>query len=289
MQEEEAGQAERVDHAQLLLQAGAGLVAVRARGRVALLEAVGAQLGEVAGGLGVLRAGVAVAEVLVEVEGQAVGELSRVVERLRVVVFEPRLHRLGRGEDVGEVAAPQRLGGVERRVVAQGDEGVLERRRASGRGRGRCRWRRSARPRARQAAPARCSAPGRRAGTGAAAPRAGGRRRRSRSAAAGRPRRARPGGRSRSGRRGPGRAPPASSSGTCGGGSSLSRSCTWAAVTMRQRLRQPVASSTSSVTWRPSSSAISAPWMARRPRPAAAMANSIEPHRPSWSVSANAS
>ena len=127
VQEEEAGQAERVDHAQLLLQARAGLVAVRAVGRVALVELVGAQLGEVAVGLGILGAGVAVAEVLVEVEGQAVGELSRLVERVRVVVFEPRLHRLGRGEDVGEVAAPHRLGGVERRVVAQRDEGVLQR------------------------------------------------------------------------------------------------------------------------------------------------------------------
>src|SRR4051794_34917734 len=58
---------------------------------------------------------------------------------------------------------------------------------------------------------------------------------------------------------------------------------------MWQRLRQPVASSTSSVTWRSSSSAISAPWMARSPSPAAACANSIEPHRPSWSVSAKAS
>ena len=127
VQEEEAGQAERVDHAQLLLEAWLRCLVVRAAGRVALLEALGADLGELARGRGVLRAGVAVAEVLGQVEGQAVGELAGFVERLRVVVGEARLHRLGRGEDMGEVASSLWLRGVERGVGAEGDEGVLER------------------------------------------------------------------------------------------------------------------------------------------------------------------
>ena len=131
MQEEEAGQAERVDHPQLLLQPRARRGAVRVAGRVALLEALRAQLGERAVGRRVLGAGVAVAEVLAEVEGQAVGERERLGDRARVVL-EARRHRLRGGEHVGEVAAAHGLRGVERGVVAQGDEGVLQRRPRAG-------------------------------------------------------------------------------------------------------------------------------------------------------------
>ena len=131
VQEEEAGQAERVDHPQLLLQARARRGAVRVAGRVALLEALRAQLGERAVGLRVIRAGVAVAEVLAEIEGQAVGERARLGDRARVVL-EARRHRLRRGEHMGEVAAAHGLRGVERGVVAQRDEGVLQRRPRAG-------------------------------------------------------------------------------------------------------------------------------------------------------------
>ncbi len=79
------------------------------------------------------------------------------------------------------------------------------------------------------------------------------------------------------------------SSGTCGGGSCFSRVSRCARVRIRHRLRQPSASSTSSVRWRPSSRSISAPWIARSPSAPAAWANSIEPETELWSVSAIAS
>ena len=56
-----------------------------------------------------------------------VGQRRGLGHRARMVL-EARGHRRGRGDDVGGVAAPQRLGRVERRVVAQGDERVLQRR-----------------------------------------------------------------------------------------------------------------------------------------------------------------
>ena len=127
MQQEEAGEAERVDHPQLLLEPRARRGGVRVGARVALLELDPAQLGELAERLLVLRARIAVAEVGVQVEDQARGELLRLGDGVRVL-GEARRHRRRRGEHVREVAAAQGLGGVERRVVAQGDEGVLQRR-----------------------------------------------------------------------------------------------------------------------------------------------------------------
>jgi hypothetical protein len=55
---------------------------------------------------------------------------------------------------------------------------------------------------------------------------------------------------------------------------------------MRQRLDHPRASSTRSVTWRPSSRLTSAPWIVRSPSASPATANSIEPATESWSTSA---
>ncbi len=104
----------------------------------------------------------------------------------------------------------------------------------------------------RQLRRARGCASGRGAGRAAAARRAGGQGRRRPAAAAASARRARRGPRSRSGSTSPAACSSSVSSGTAGGGSCLSRSCTWARVTIRQRLRQPTASSTSSVTCRPS-------------------------------------
>ena len=84
-----------------------------------------ADLGQLAIGPAVLGAGVAVAEVAGEVEAQRVGQARGLGHRLGVV-GEARGHRLRRGEHVAVVAAAQRLGGVERGVLADGDEGVLQ-------------------------------------------------------------------------------------------------------------------------------------------------------------------
>ena len=122
---EEAGEAELVDDAQLLLQARLGLLVVGAAARVALVEARRADLGERAARGRVLGSGVAVAEVAAEVEGQRLGEPRGLRDRLGMV-GEARRHRLRGAEHVGVVAAPQRLGGVERRVLADRDEHVLQ-------------------------------------------------------------------------------------------------------------------------------------------------------------------
>ena len=66
MQEEEARQAQRPDDAELLVETGLRVDAQRRAGRVAVLEARAAQLGQVAVGRRVLGAGIAVAEVRVE-------------------------------------------------------------------------------------------------------------------------------------------------------------------------------------------------------------------------------
>ena len=126
VQDEEAGQAERLDHPQLLLQARVRVRVAGVRGRVALVHPRPAQLRQRAPGARVLGARVAVAEVRVQVEAQAVGQLQRLRDRLRVVLEAGR-HRRRRGEHVGEVAAPHGLGGVQRRVVAQRHERVLQR------------------------------------------------------------------------------------------------------------------------------------------------------------------
>ena len=196
------------------------------------------------------------------------------------MVGEARGHRLWRREHMRVVAATQRLGGVERRVLADRDEDVLQQR-ALGRvgvdvaGRDR----RDAEPlgEPRQPAVQRAVVAGERAlqldaqvlatedvqeaahrrlvadATGRAAAEAdeavrdAARRRRAR-------------------RRAPMRS-------RCG----PSRVCACAFVSSRQRLRQPVSSRTSSVMWRSSSSVTSAPWIARSPSVFAACANSIEP------------
>ena len=127
VQDEEAGQPEPVDHAQLLLQPGVRGRAVRAAVRVALGDQRPAQLGQRADRGRVLRARVAVAEIDREVEAQPLGERGRLGHRPRVVL-EARRHRLRGSQHVRGVAAAQRLRRIERRVVAQGDERVLQRR-----------------------------------------------------------------------------------------------------------------------------------------------------------------
>ena len=67
VEQEEARQPEDADHAELLLEAAGRLAAAR-RARIPLSELASAQLRELAVGLRVLRAGIAVAEVAREVE-----------------------------------------------------------------------------------------------------------------------------------------------------------------------------------------------------------------------------
>ena len=128
VEEEEAGQLEIGDEPQLLLQAlaGASLVAVRAR--VALGErplADAAQL-RVRRLLAVREVGIAVAELLGEVELEPSGELGRAGDGVRVVRESGRPCSAGRSEHALAVAAPLALGAVERRAMADGDERVLE-------------------------------------------------------------------------------------------------------------------------------------------------------------------
>ena len=125
VQQEEARQPEAGDQAQLLVEARGGLRAQAPLAGVALLEARGADACERRVGLRVLGAGVAVAEVLREIEAQRVGQTRALGDRVGVV-GEAGGHRLGRGEHVRVVAAAQRLGRVERAVLADRHERVLQ-------------------------------------------------------------------------------------------------------------------------------------------------------------------
>jgi hypothetical protein len=125
VQEEEAGQAQRGDDPQLLLDARQRLRAVPVAGRVADLELRAAGLRELAVGVLVLGAGIAVAEVRAQVEAQAVGEPARLGHRLGMVLEAGRHRRRG-GEHVAVVAAPPRLRRVERLTEADRHQRVLQ-------------------------------------------------------------------------------------------------------------------------------------------------------------------
>ena len=125
MEDEEAREPEVADHAQLLVEPGLGLGA-HAPAAVALVHARPAELGQASVGGRVLGAGVAVAEVLGEVEPEALGQPHRLGHRVRVLA-EALGHPLGRGQHVGGVAAPARLRLVERRAQANRHHRVLER------------------------------------------------------------------------------------------------------------------------------------------------------------------
>ena len=287
MEEEEARQAEPADHPQLLLQPAVGGGVMGPAGRVALGQPGPAQLGQRAAGLRVLRARVAVAEVDREVEAQPLGQGGGLGHGARVVL-EARGHRRRGGEHVRGVAAPQRLGRVERRVVAQRHEGVLQRRPRERVGvdvPGGHRGEPQPRSQPRQAPVARTVValegplqfdeqvlgPERRHAAGTASP------------SSCTPWRAQP-----LRHTSPAAWSSIVSSGTAGGGSPGSRPCACARVRIQHRLRQPSCVSTSSPTWRPSSRSTSAPWIALIPTSLAACANSIEPDRLLWSVRAKA-
>ena len=129
MQEKEAGQTELVDQLQLLVKAGASLLLVSVAARVPLREGVVTNSRQLRDrGLAVLReVGIAVAEVLVQVEPEALGELAGALDR--VAVMGEELRDLGRRpQEALAVTPPLGLAAVERRAVLDGDKGVLQRR-----------------------------------------------------------------------------------------------------------------------------------------------------------------
>ena len=130
VEQEEAGQPERADHAQLLLQAGGRLASLE-RVRVAVAEPRAAQLGELAVGVGVLGAGIAVAEVAREVELEPLREPLALEHRVGVVA-KALGHLGGRRHHRAGVAAPLGLGLVERSSAG----GPRRTRPGGGRGRG---------------------------------------------------------------------------------------------------------------------------------------------------------
>ena len=164
---EEAREAELADHAQLLFEAPACLAAL-GRAGVASLEARLAELRQLAVGIGILRAGVAVAVIGGEVEAEALGQAPGLRHRLR---------------DTRRSAAPSRPAAPAPSASCRA--GAHPSRRATrpagspparpgapparGRARARCPWRRTARQGARRDRRASGCAPcrGARAGAGA--------------------------------------------------------------------------------------------------------------------------
>ncbi len=124
VQEEEATQAELLDQRELFCEASLG---GRVSLRVALPECGRADAVELhGGGIGPVReVGIAVAELLREVEFEPLGQLHRRVQRVAVV--RPAGDHLGRGEQRAfVVSAPVGLAAFERRAALDRDEHVLE-------------------------------------------------------------------------------------------------------------------------------------------------------------------
>src|SRR5262245_26876698 len=94
---------------------------------VALLERLPAETGEpgIGGLLSVREIGIAVAELLRQIELEPLGKLDRHPYRVGVV-REPRRHLLGREQHELLVAAPLCLAAVERGVARDRDENVLQ-------------------------------------------------------------------------------------------------------------------------------------------------------------------
>jgi hypothetical protein len=127
VEEEEAGEPDAVDQRQLVVEAAACPALVAVEAGVAFGEGAVADTGELRdrGHVAVGEVGVAVAELLGEVELEALGELPRAVDG--VAVEREAVVGLGRRQEQAlVVAAPLGLAGLERRVVANGDEDVLE-------------------------------------------------------------------------------------------------------------------------------------------------------------------
>ncbi len=190
VQQEEARETEPPDQRQLLVEPLPRTPLVAVGIRVALGERAAADLAQLHVGRvdPVGEVGVAVAELLGEVEGAALGDLARAQRRL---ARQPLEHLRGRAEHRFVVPAPLLLAAVERRPAANRDEHVLEAERDADGAHARRPWRPwalRAAPRARRAS--RCDG-----------------RRRARTAAAAR-RRRRPERRGRAGPHPPGRGRP---------------------------------------------------------------------------------
>ncbi len=126
VQAEEAGQFQLVDQPQLLIEANSCLF-FQARIRpITLGKGALADRGQAPDrGLPVGEVGVAVAELLGQVELEPSGQLARSRDRARVS-RKARMHLLGRQQDELVVSSPFCLTGLERGVLADGDEHVLE-------------------------------------------------------------------------------------------------------------------------------------------------------------------
>ena len=129
VQEEEAGEPELLDQHELFLEPFANRCLWTVQSRVALDECVLADTAQLHDRRlhPVGEVGIAVAELLRQVEPQALCELDRACNRV-AVVGKALEHVGGRGENGFVVAAPLALAAVERRAAADGNENVLERR-----------------------------------------------------------------------------------------------------------------------------------------------------------------
>ena len=189
VEQEKAREPQLPDQCQLLVQAPLGLGAMR-RPLVAMDQAKAAELGETTIGAPVLRAGIAVADLLREVEAQSLGEPLRLGDGLGVVA-EARGGSLHREQGGGGVSAAHGLRLVQGRPEPHRHHRVLEGEGASGRVHGR----RPSRPPGRRVAPPERRASGCASGRvarAAAATRSGSGPGRRRAAAAGPGRRPRP-------------------------------------------------------------------------------------------------
>ncbi len=143
VQEEEAGELELRDHPQLLLEPAVGLGPLGGA-VVALAEAGGADLGQLPVGLGVLGAGVAVAEVAGQVEAQPLGQPRRSRRR------PPGGRRSARPSALRRRGSRRRCRAARARSIRACRAGGWRRARpeaapGGGRGSGRCPWRPSGR------------------------------------------------------------------------------------------------------------------------------------------------
>ncbi len=91
MEQEEAGELQGLDHAQLLVESGARLV--QRAGRVAPMQPHVAQLGEAPARRLILNSRIAVAEVARQIEPELLGQRGGLLDRLEMV-GEARCHRL---------------------------------------------------------------------------------------------------------------------------------------------------------------------------------------------------
>ena len=128
VQEEEPGQPEPPDQLQLFVEAGLRTLLVAVRAAVALGKRCVAHPAELLerGLVAVREVGIAVPELLGQVEAEAVGERPGALQGVEVA-GEALCHRVGAEQDALTIAAPLALAALERCTVADRDEDVLQR------------------------------------------------------------------------------------------------------------------------------------------------------------------